>query len=43
MLARHHLTQNPYFHFQLLHRLFSLLAAMILFGLMMWTLAVPAR
>ena len=43
MLAGHRLTRNPHFHFHPLHTLFSLLAAMILLGLMMWMLAIPAR
>jgi hypothetical protein len=42
MLARHYLMRNPYFLFDPLHMLFSLLASMILFGLMMWILAIPA-
>jgi hypothetical protein len=44
MLAtKHRLTRNPFFHFHPLHNLFSLVAALILFGLMVWLLAVPAR
>lgn len=44
MLAmRHRLTRNPYFHFHPLHTLFSLLGTVILFGLLVWVLAVPAR
>jgi hypothetical protein len=43
MLARHCLTRNPYFHFHPLHTLFALLAAMIVFALMVWMLAIPAR
>ncbi len=43
MLAKHRLMRNPYFHFHPLHTLFSLLAALILFGLMVWVLAIPAR
>jgi predicted PurR-regulated permease PerM len=44
MLAtRHRLTRNPYFHFHPLHTLFSLLTALILFGMLAWLLAVPAR
>jgi hypothetical protein len=44
MLAmRHRLTRNPYFHFHPLHTLFSLLGALILFGLLAWFLVVPAR
>lgn len=44
MLAtKHRLTRNPYFHFHPLHTLFSLVAALLLFGLLVWFLAVPAR
>ncbi len=44
MLAmRNRLARNPYFHFHPLHTLYSLVAAVILFGLMIWLLAVPAR
>ncbi|HZW95945.1 MAG TPA: hypothetical protein VFF64_23570 [Candidatus Eremiobacteraceae bacterium] len=43
MLARHHPMRNPYFHFHPLHFLFSMLAAVIVFGLMMWMLAIPAQ
>jgi hypothetical protein len=44
MLApRHHLTRNSYFHFHPLHTLFSLVSALILLGLLMWFLALPAH
>jgi hypothetical protein len=44
MLAtRHRLTRDPYFHFHPLHTLFSLVASLILFALLVWFLAVPAR
>ena len=44
MLAtRHRLNRNPYFHFHPLHTLFSLVGALILFGVLVWVLAVPAR
>jgi len=43
MLAGHRLTRNPNFRFHPLHTLFALLAAVILFGLMVWMLAIPAR
>jgi hypothetical protein len=43
LAAKNRLTRNPYFHFHPLHTLFSLVAAVILFGLMVWLLAVPAR
>ena len=44
MLApRQRLSRNPYFHFHPLHTAFSLLGALILFGMMIWFLALPAR
>jgi len=44
MLAtRHRFNRNPYFHFHPLHTLFSLVGALLLFGLLVWFLAVPAR
>ena len=44
MLAvRNRLSRNPYFQFHPLHSLFSLLGALILFGLLIWFLAEPAR
>lgn len=44
MLAtRHRLSRNPYFHFHPLHTAFSLLGAILLFGLLIWFLALPAR
>ena len=44
MLAtRHRFSRNPYFHFHPLHTAFSLLGALILFGMMIWFLALPAR
>jgi predicted PurR-regulated permease PerM len=44
MLAtRYRLTRNQYFHFHPLHTLFSLIGTVILFGLLVWFLAVPAR
>jgi len=44
MLAiRHRQNSNPYFHFHPLHTVFSLLGALILFGMMIWFLAVPAK
>jgi hypothetical protein len=44
MLAtRHRLPRNPLFQFHPLHTLFSLLGALILFGLLVWFLAVPAK
>ncbi len=44
MLAtRRHLERNPYFHFHPLHTLFSLVGAVVLFGLLVWLMAVPAR
>jgi len=44
MLAtRHRFNRNPYFHFHPLHSLYALLGAVILFGLLVWFLAVPAH
>ncbi|MFY9910427.1 MAG: hypothetical protein WCF22_07685 [Candidatus Sulfotelmatobacter sp.] len=43
MLDGHHRMRDPYFHFHPLHTLFALLTAVILFGLMVWMLAVPAQ
>jgi hypothetical protein len=44
MLAtRNRFARNPYFHFHPLHTAFSLLAALILFGMVIWFLAVPAH
>jgi hypothetical protein len=43
LVTRHHSARNPYFQFHPLHTLFSLLGALILFGLLVWFLAIPAR
>jgi hypothetical protein len=44
MLAiRHRFPRNPYFQFHPLHTLFSVLGALLLFGMLVWFLAVPAR
>ena len=44
MLAiRHRFARNPYFQFHPLHTVFSLLGALLLFGMLVWFLAVPAR
>ena len=44
MLAtRYRLNRNPYFHFHPLHTAFSLIGTLLLFGLLVWFLAVPAR
>jgi hypothetical protein len=43
LVTRHRLNRNPYFQFHPLHALFSLAGAVILFGLLVWFLAVPAR
>lgn len=44
MLAiRHRFPRNPYFQFHPLHTVFSLLGALLLFGMLVWFLAVPAR
>jgi hypothetical protein len=42
-IAKHRFARNPYFEFHPLHALFSLVAALILFGLLLWFLAVPAQ
>ena len=44
MLAtRNRFHRNPYFHFHPLHAVFSLVGSLLLFGLLVWFLAVPAR
>jgi hypothetical protein len=44
MLAtRHHTPRNPLFQFHPLHTLFSLVGTLILFGLLVWFLAIPAK
>jgi len=44
MLAtRYRLNRNPYFHFHPLHAAFSVIGALLLFGLLVWFLAVHAR
>jgi len=44
MLAtRYRLQRNPFFQFHPLHTLFSLVGTLILFGLLVWFLAVPAK
>jgi len=43
LVARNRLTRNPYFHFHPLHTLFSLIGTLLLFGLLVWFLAVPAK
>jgi hypothetical protein len=44
MLAtRHRLSRNIYFHFHPLHVAFSLLGSILLFGMLVWFLALPAR
>jgi len=43
LAAKNRLGRNPFFHFHPLHSLFSLLGALILFGLLAWFLVVPAR
>jgi predicted PurR-regulated permease PerM len=44
MLAtKYRLNRNPYFHFHPFHMLFSLIGSLVLFGLLVWILAVPAR
>jgi hypothetical protein len=44
MLAtRHHTPRNPLFQFHPLHTVFSLVGTLILFGLLVWFLAVPTK
>jgi hypothetical protein len=44
MLAtRHRLSRNPYFQFHPLHTAFSLMGALILFGMLIWFLVLPAH
>jgi len=43
LAARHRFTRNPYFQFHPLHTAFSLLGALLFFGLLIWFLAVPAK
>jgi len=43
LAARHRLHHNQYFEFHPLHTLFSLLGALILFGMLIWFLAIPAK
>ena len=44
MLAtRHRFPRNSLFQFHPMHTLFSVLGALILFGLLIWFLAVPAK
>jgi hypothetical protein len=43
LAARNRLQRNPYFQFHPLHTAFSLLGALILFGMLVWVLALPAK
>jgi hypothetical protein len=43
LTIKHRLTRNPYFHFHPLHTAVSFLTALILFGMIVWVLAVPAK
>lgn len=43
LAARHRFSRNVYFQFHPMHTLFSLIGALLLFGLLIWFLAVPAR
>ena len=45
MLATRHqrFPRSPVFQFHPLHTMFSLLGALILFGVLIWFLAVPAK
>ncbi len=36
--TKNRFARNPYFHFHPMHSTFSLIAALVLFGLMVWTL-----
>jgi hypothetical protein len=41
--GKNHLRRNPYFHFHPMHNLYSLVMALILFGMIVLILALPAR
>jgi hypothetical protein len=43
LTTRHRLARNPYFHFHPFHSAFSVLGALILFGMLVWFMAVPAH
>ncbi len=43
LVGKHPWKRNPYFHFHPSHNLYSLLMAMILFGMILLFLALPAR
>jgi hypothetical protein len=43
LAARHRFTRNSYFQFHPLHTAFSLLGALLFFGLLIWFMAVPAK
>jgi len=43
LAAMHRFHRNPYFQSHPLHTAFSLLGALILFGLLIWLLAIPAK
>ena len=44
MLAgKNHWKRNPYFHFHPMHNLYSLVMALVLFGMLLFLLALPAR
>jgi len=44
MLAgKHSLKRNPLFHFHPFHNLYSLLMALLLFAMILFLLAMPAR
>jgi hypothetical protein len=43
LAARHRFHRTSYFQFHSLHTAFSLLEALILFGLLIWFLAIPAK
>ena len=43
LAARHRFHRNPHFQFHPLHTLFSVVGTLILFGMLAWFLAVPAK
>ena len=38
MLRKSRLSRNPYFHSHPMHSAFALIAALVLFGMMVWTI-----
>ena len=43
LASKNRLTRNPYFHFHPFHTVFAFLGSLIVFALLVWFLAVPAR